>query len=76
MAKKYWSTPRHWVKIGNNYELLLEVDGHVYTASYIIYDDLNLTNEVIEVNKRIREANLIERIENELDIRVKFNDEL
>jgi hypothetical protein len=74
MAKQYLSVPRHWVKLNNNYHLLIAVGDRVFTTTYIVYDEVSTTADMVKLNKTIREGNLIERIQHELDIKVRLYD--
>jgi len=69
MALKYALVSRNWFKVGNVYHLLAEVEHRVFTTSYIVYNE---SDDIVQLNKTIKENDLIEKIKREIGVRVKF----
>jgi hypothetical protein len=63
---------KHWFVIGNVWHLMVSINDHIYTKSFIIYDTRPGCESVVETNKKLKEADLIEFARKELNVRLKL----
>lgn len=64
---------RHWFKVGETiWQLLVEVDGHIYQKTVVIYDTRGDIKNILATNKKLKEFDLIEQVKKELDIKLKL----
>lgn len=65
-------TNKNWFRMDNNWHLLVDVKGRVFHKTVIIYDTRPGFEDTLEVNKQLKENDLVEEIKNELGVKVKF----
>jgi len=63
---------KNWLRMDNNWHLLVEVKSRVFHRTVIIYDTRPGFEDTLETNKRIKEADMIEEIKKECGVRVKL----
>lgn len=73
LMEKTIITTKHWFRVGETtWQLLVEVDGHIYHKTLIIYDTQGDFSRVLATNKKLKEFDLIEQVKRELNIKLKL----
>ena len=55
-----------WVKLGNTYCLLMEVNGKIFTKQFVVE---RYNKDVVDLNKKLKEFDLIDTIRKMLDLK-------
>jgi hypothetical protein len=64
---------KHWFRVSETvWQLLVEVDRHVYHKTVVIYNTQDDYSSVLETNKKLKEFDLIEQVWKELGIKLKL----
>lgn len=63
---------RNWIRIGDTFNLLVELDGCIFYKKFRVYDTKPGSEPVIELNKKLKEYDLIELVKNKHKIILEF----
>lgn len=64
---------KHWFRLSaTTWQLMIEVGGHILTKSVIIYDTRGDYSELLELNKRLKENDLVEKAWTLHGLRIKL----
>ena len=63
---------KHWVVLGNNWHLLVDVFGNVFHKTVIIYDTRPGFESSLETNKLLNEHDLVEEIQRKTGVFVEL----
>lgn len=64
-VKKRKPIKKNWVIVGNEYHLFVEVNGKVFCEKFRVYGE-----SAVETNKKLREFDLIEKVEKETGTKI------
>ena len=71
--EKTITATKHWFRISETtWQLLVEVNGRVYHKTIIIYNTQEDFKNVLATNKKIKEFDLIEQVNRELNIKLRL----
>ena len=64
---------KHWFRVNETtWQLLVEVDGRIFTKTVIIYDTTGDYSGQLETNKKLKEFDLIEQAWKELGVKLRL----
>ena len=71
--EKTITATKHWFRTNETiWQLLVEVEGHIYHKSVIIYDTRGDFTDILDTNKRLKEFDLAEQVKKDLGIKLKL----
>lgn len=60
---------RNWFRVGNVFNLLVEIDGHIFCKKFYAESVDDYAQSVIDLNKTLKEYDMIEEIKRRFNIR-------
>jgi len=71
--EKTITATKHWFRTNETiWQLLVEVEGRVFTRTVIIYDTRGSYKHLLATNQKLKEFDLIEHVFKELGIKLKL----